>query len=249
MKYLSFLFLLLFSGYSNLLADDFPERPSPPRLVNDLAGMMDESSVNQLEQKLRSFNLTTSTQIAIVTISDLGPYEVADYAQKLGERWGVGQKEKDNGILLLVSLKPRKIYIATGYGAEEYVTDARARRIIETVIKPKFKDNDIYGGLNDGVEAIKQLLDGKFAPEPPQPKSKKFSFIIVIIIIIVLIFIIKKGKSGPGGGTGIGGPMMWGGGWGGFSSGGSSFGGSSGGSSFGGFGGGSFGGGGAGGDW
>ena len=192
-----------------------------------------------------AFNDSNSTQIAIVTIKSIEGYDIADYAFKLGEKWGVGQKGKDNGILIVVAPNDRKVFIATGYGAEEYVTDAMARRIIEQKFKPSFKNNNYYQGLEDGTNDIIDLLTGKFKAEPEQ------RIIIIVIIIILLIKIFGGGNRGGGRTFNSSGPIFWGGmggfgrGFGGGSSGG--FGGGGGG--FGGFGGGSFGGGGAGGSW
>jgi uncharacterized protein len=242
--------------FSNAFAQTLPERPNPPKLVNDFAAVMSSSEVSSLEQKLVAFNDSNSTQIAIVTIKSVEGYDIADYAFKLGQKWGIGQKGKDNGILILVAPNDRKVFIATGYGAEEYVTDAMSRRIIEQKFKPAFKNNNFYEGLEQGTNDIIDLLTGKFKAEPQEVKGKhKGSFlkiIIIVIIIIVLIKIFGGGNRGGGRTFRSSGPIFWGGmggfgrGFGGGSSGG--FGGGGGGG-FGGFGGGSFGGGGAGGSW
>lgn len=233
-----------------------PERPNPPKLVNDFAGVMQSGEVAALEQKLVAFNDSNSTQIAIVTIKSIEGYDISDYAFKLGEKWGVGQKGKDNGILIVVAPNDRKVFIATGYGAEEYVTDAMARRIVEQKFKPSFKNNNYYQGLEAGTNDIIDLLTGKFKAEPQESKGKhKGSLLKIIIIVFVIIFLIRIfGGGNRGGGRTFrsSGPIFWGG-MGGF---GRSFGGGSsgggfggGGGGFGGFGGGSFGGGGAGGSW
>lgn len=235
-------------------AQNLPDKSNPPKLVNDFAGVMAANEVAALEQKLVAFNDSNSTQIAIVTIKSIEGYDISDYAFKLGEKWGIGQKAKDNGILILVAPNDRKVFIATGYGAEEYVTDAMARRIIEQKFKPSFKNNNYYEGLEAGTNDIIDLLTGKFKAEPQEVKGKhKGSFLRIIIIIIIIIVLIKIFGGGNGGGRTFrsSGPIFWGGfggfgsrgGFGGFG------GGSSGGGGFGGFGGGSFGGGGAGGSW
>jgi uncharacterized protein len=253
-------FLLFIGLFTMLLGQTFaqtlPERPNPPKLVNDFAGVMSSNEVAALEQKLVAFNDSNSTQIAIVTIKSIEGYDIADYAFKLGEKWGIGQKAKDNGILILVAPNDRKVFIATGYGAEEYVTDAMSRRIIEQKFKPSFKNNNFYEGLDAGTNDIIDLLTGKFKAEPQEVKGKhKGSFLKIIIIIIIIIVLIKIFGGGNRGGRRTfrsSGPIFWGGmggfgrGFGGGSSGG--FGGGGGGG-FGGFGGGSFGGGGAGGSW
>jgi uncharacterized protein len=238
----------------NLFAEDFPERPQPPKLVNDMAGMLDAGQVQALEQKLVSFNDSTSTQIAIVTLTSIGGYAAGDYAFRLAEKWGIGQKGKNNGILILVAKESRDVFIATGYGMEEFVPDALAKRIVELTIKPQFKEGRFYDGLNEATTQVMGLVQGKFTAEDlPKQKQEKGgtppAFIVIIIILFVIMSLIKRGggRGGPGSRT-IFGHRNYGG-WGSFSSGGGIFGGGGGGGGFGGFGGGSFGGGGAGGKW
>ena len=109
-KFKPFLLVILLISqvvFSSLQAQDIPDKPVPPRLVNDFAGMLSRQEVNALEQKLVAFNDSTSTQIAIVTVNSLNGYDKVDFADRLGEKWGIGHKGKDNGILILV--KPRNI--------------------------------------------------------------------------------------------------------------------------------------------
>ena len=114
-----FVLLLLFSAFGLKAQDEFPQRPEPPRLVNDLAGMLSGGEQQQLEAKLVQFGEQTSTQIAIVTVPTLSGYDRADYAYRLAEKWGVGQKGKNNGILILVKPKTAnekgEIFVAVGY--------------------------------------------------------------------------------------------------------------------------------------
>ncbi len=122
--------LLIFSFKVN--AQEFPERPVPPRLVNDLTGMLSGQEVDALERKLVAFDDSTSTQIAIVIVSDLSGYDKADYAQRLAERWGIGQKGLDNGVLILVKPKTSgsargEVFIAQGYGLEGIMPDISLR--------------------------------------------------------------------------------------------------------------------------
>ena len=258
--YLFFFFLVLAIGAFAQDASDIPPRPNPPRLVNDLANMLRPEEVQALEQKLENYNDTTSTQIAIVTVTSLGPYEVADFAYRIGETWGVGGKGKNNGILILVSKNERKVNISTGYGLEAVVPDALAKRIIEQIIKPAFKRNDYYGGFNSATDQLILLASGQYKAEPKDygnggSSSVMFWVIIGVLILFILAQMFKGGGGRRGGGmrtlmnpyggfgtfgdfsSGRGGFGGWGGGSGG------------GGGGFGGFGGGSFGGGGASGDW
>ena len=250
-----FLFLFLVSfivPFRTIVAQDFPTQSNPPKIVNDFARLIDAAQVQELENKLVAFNDTASSQIAIVTITDLGVYEISDYAFKLAEKWGIGQKGKNNGILILVAKTQRKTFIATGYGVEEYLPDAICKRIVELTINPSFKQGNFYQGLSDGTDEIINRLSGKFDTKGDKKvkKGKGISpFVIIIIIFIILLILMRNSGGGSGGRTfGNSGiffmpPIGRSGGFGGFGGGGGSSGG------FGGFGGGSFGGGGAGGNW
>ena len=266
MKKNRFYILVLFIVLSaiaplNAYTQDIPGRPNPPRLVNDFAGLLSGAEVNALERKLVSFNDSTSTQIAIVIVKDLNGYAPADYAQRLGDKWGIGQKGRNNGILILVKPKSEtkgEVQIATGYGAEGPVPDLICSDIINNEILPAFRKGDYYSGLNNATGTLMSLIRGEFtASEYAQRVSKgsgkgiPLGFIIFFIFIIISIISRKSGGSNSKN-ISTGGLPFWllmgmlgsgrgshNGSWGGGNSGGG----------FGGFGGGSFGGGGAGGSW
>jgi uncharacterized protein len=245
---------------------DFPPRPEPPRLVNDLAGVLDDEVVPRLENTLVDFARQTSTQIAIVTINNLGDYDAGSYAFQLAEKWGIGQGDKDNGILILVQPKSTGVkgqaFIATGYGLEGVVPDAVANRIVDTEMIPRFKENDYTGGVISAVQVLANLTRGEYTADGYMEKTGRSGFpggvIVMIIFGVILISAFRNQKSRHSsvgrslpfwlllGMMGSGG-RSHSGSWGNFSSGSGSFGGGGGG--FGGFGGGSFGGGGAGGSW
>ena len=128
--------LLLVAGSGR--AQTTPPRPNPPRLVNDLAGLMRPDEANALEQKLVAYNDSTSSQIAVVTVPSLDGDEIANYAQRLYEAWGIGQQGKNNGILVLVAAQEHQARIQTGYGLEGAVPDALAKRIISNTLVPAF---------------------------------------------------------------------------------------------------------------
>ena len=137
---------------SFLQAQDLPEPMRPKRIVNDFTQLFSPQQQQALEQKLRNFNDTSSTQIAIVTVPTLQGYAPSDYAQRLAEKWGVGQKGKDNGVLLLIKPKSRtekgQVAIAVGYGLEGVIPDAIASRIIRNEIIPEFQQNNYYRGVS-----------------------------------------------------------------------------------------------------
>lgn len=245
------LFLLLTLTVS---AQDIPPRPNPPKLVNDLANQLNPTEEASLEQKLVAYNDSTSTQIAVVIVPTVGEYPMADYAFKLGREWGVGQKGKNNGIVLLWAPDDRKVFIATGYGMEGAVPDAIAKRIVSQEIIPEFKNKMYYRGLDRGVDAIMRAAAGEYEAEPATQGEEGFPLGLVFIIFMIIMFIILRNRGGGGGRGGgyrsSGGPIIWPynthSSWGSSSG---SFGGGGGGGGFGGFGGGSFGGGGAGGSY
>jgi uncharacterized protein len=227
-----------------------PARPSPPRLVNDFTGgFITPSQRDALEQKLVSYNDSTSSQIAIVIVEDLKGYSANEYATALGRKWGVGGKEFSNGIVVLVSTGGgegnRDAYIAVGYGLEGAIPDITVKRIVENEMIPEFKSGNYYRGLNKTTDALIKAAAGEY--KASSKKIKRGIGIGAIIFLIMLIIFFSAG-GGRGGGLGTGwiiGSMMSGG----LGRGGSGGGWSGGGGGFGGFGGGSFGGGGAGGKW
>jgi uncharacterized protein len=254
------------AGLSIAFSQEIPARPVPPRLVNDFAGILTADQAGSLERKLDAFNDSTSTQIAIVIVPTLGGYAKSDYAQRLAEKWGIGQKGLNNGVLILV--KPKQpdsngeVFIAQGYGLEAVIPDITCAEIIDNDILPAFRAGDYYEGLNKATTTLMGLANGEFTAQQYGQKVKKSTGKGVPLgLIIFIVFIIIAMISGRSGGSnnkhiGTGGLPFWmllgmmnsGGGshsgsWGGFSGGGG------GGGGFGGFGGGSFGGGGAGGSW
>ena len=176
MRYpLLLLLLLLYSlaAFSQVPADKLPPRPSPPRAVNDMANVLSQREQQQLEQQLRNFNDTASTAIIVVTVPTTGPYEIADYATALGHKWGVGRADVDNGVVLLVALKDRKVWIATGYGSEGAIPDAIAKRIVEQIIKPRFRQNDYYGGIREATQALMSYTAGEYSDLATGPRQER----------------------------------------------------------------------------
>jgi len=241
-----------------------PAKPVPPRLVNDFASLLSADQVNQLERKLVEYNDTTSTQIVVITVTSLDGYDIDDMAQRIGKAWGVGQSTTDNGIVILI--KPRignesgQAAISTGYGMEELIPDAVARRIVDNEMIPYFKENNYYGGINAAADIIFDLASGRFKAADYVDNTKNSPLGILIPIIIIILVVVFMGKNKGSGQHNIGSSNLplWillsmlgsggrgsSGGWGGSSGG---FGGGGGGG-FGGFGGGGFGGGGASGSW
>lgn len=221
--------------------------PRPDRLVNDYACILPESTIKQMEDSLRLLSNKTSNQITVVTVTDLYGYTPNQYATEIGERWGVGQKKVDNGVVILIKPKTRsskgQFYIATGRGLEGALPDVFCHRIIEDKVIPILKENNDYEKATwAALKVIMPVCRGEYDYETYQDDEDLGPWGWAFMIGLLLVFI-AIGIWGPSGGTYTSSgrtSSFGGGGWG------SS---SSSGGGWGGFGGGSFGGGGAGGSW
>ena len=235
----------------NLFSKDIPPVPNPTIFVNDYANALQAQERTALEQKLYDYFKQTSTQIVIVIDQSLEGDDAFGYSQKLAQSRGIGEKEKDNGLLIYVALAERKMRIQVGYGLEGAMTDAISKRIIDGILKPNFKEQNYYNGFNEATDAIIKTIAGEGFTNDRKANKEKTPWGLIIIIAIVLIAVFLRGGKGGrrgGGGGGIAEALLWGTlANGGFSGRGGSGGGGD--RGFGGFGGGSFGGGGAGGDW
>lgn len=231
-------------------AQTFP--PLSGRVV-DAAEIIPDDREAALTEKLAAVEADTSRQFVIATVPSLEGYDIADYGYRLGRAWGIGQKDANNGLILLVAPNDRKVRIEVGYGLEPIMTDALSSVIINTQIVPRFRDGDFPGGIEAGADAIIEQL--KLPPEEAEKRAAAASESrrggegidpAVIFWLIVLFFFVlptvmaafgRKGKRyrrrsgigpvviwGPGWGSGSSGGS-WGGGGGGFSGGGGSFGG------------------------
>lgn len=253
------LIINLFLVLSLILNAGVPEKPKTERLVNDFAKVLNANQARALEQKLVKYDSQTSTQIALVTLTDLNGLESIEMATRIMETWGVGG-EKNNGIVIVFKPKTAsskgQIAITTGYGVEHLVTDALAKQVVEYDLIPYFKQGDLYGGFDNGTNVLMSLTSGEFTGTDyladRQRGSSRGSFVFVLIIIFFIISRISRarrfGQMSSGGSSlpfwlllGMtGGGSRHSGSFGDFSSGGGSFGG---------FGGGFGGGGGASGSW
>lgn len=240
------------------------ERPSPQRLYNNLSKEFpDFISADQaavLEEKLEVFSNETSNQICIVIVDDLNGYEAGQYATELGNKWGVGKKDKNNGVVILI--KPtggkgqRSLFISVGYGLEGAIPDLATKRIRDEEMYPYMAQGQFYEALDNATNKLMQLAKGEInVKDYTRRRNEEGGGLLTFIIlaVIILIMIIRMFRGGGGGRTysGLGNAMMWGmlSNMGGRRGGSSWGGGSSSGGGWGGFGGGSFGGGGSGGNW
>ena len=253
--------LLVLAG----IAHAEPKFPELTGRIVDEAGLVKYEDRQAIEAELKELEAKSTDQIAVVTLKSLQGYTVEDFGYQLGRKWGIGQKGKDNGVLLIVAPNERKVRIEVGRGLEPLMTDLMSTLIIQSRILPAFRRGDFSGGIKAGVHDIRDVLLGD-AEEvkkrarggaKPQQGIDSTGLIVLAVWIAILVFAVymnrrqmramqqagyRPGKRRGGGGNVVVVPGGWGGGWSGGGSSGDSGGGWSGG-------GGDFGGGGASGDW
>jgi uncharacterized protein len=252
MRWLATLFVAVVVGFFVATAALALTFPALTDRVVDEANILDAGTRAALTQKLADLEAKTTDQLVVVTLKSLQGTSIEEYGVELGRRWQIGQKEKNNGALLIVAPNERKVRIEVGYGLGGALTDAVSRLIIENAILPRFRAGDFAGGIARGVDDIISVLSGdaeewqrQAAKRPDAPGWGPLLNILLAIALIIFFFWLISGP--PGTGTrrrGSSGPIIW------APSSGSSWD-SGGGFSGGGFsgGGGSFGGGGASGSW
>ncbi|MYL98110.1 methanol dehydrogenase [Novosphingobium sp. FGD1] len=240
-----------------------PQFPKLSGRVVDAANVIPDAEEARLVQKLEALERQSRRQFVIATVPSLGGYEISDYGYQLGRAWGIGQKDANDGAILLVAPNERKVRIEVGYGLEPILTDGMSFLIINRQILPRFKAGDMLGGIEAGADAIIRQLTlppeeaQKIAAQADARRADQGDDIslgtVIFILMIIFFFVLPILRSVAGGGgrrrSGFGAPIIWlpggfggdddHGGWGGGGWGGGGFSG----------GGGSFGGGGASGSW
>lgn len=232
---------------SMLLAVDFPT-PTPYKYINDYVGVVEQEYVQKIVSVGKELEDKTTAQVTAVIVDSLQGMSIEEYAVELFRRWGIGQKGKDNGVLLLVAIKDREMRIEVGYGLEGAIPDGKAGRIRDEYIIPYFKEGDYSKGVYYGYLALAREVAKEYNveltldvnAELPESSSDSVSmdeiiFIIIFLVVVVLIFsrsriryIGPRGPMGPGGFGGFGGSGRSSGGFGGFGGGRSGGGGASG---------------------
>ncbi len=236
---ISIVFVLL---GSTLLSLDVPKLKSA---VNDYANIINSKDEEKLEALLRDVEAKTSSQVALLTISSLQGENLEDYSLRVAQTWKLGQKEYDNGVLLLVALNEKKIRIEVGYGLESIITDAKSGYIIRNYMVPGFKKGDFTGGITNGLLAISGLVTenfeitdeelAKYNQQQKAGKRKQIPFGLIIFLFMFVFGGLGRRRGGlftalflgsmlSGGGRSRG-SSGFGGGFGGFSGGGGGFGG------------------------
>lgn len=250
-KLLMVLFLMVLGTYM-CYAEWAPAKTN--RMVNDYAGLLSNSEQATLESRLEAFSDSTSNQIVLITTNTLDGDEIKAVGQRIGQSWGVGGSDYNNGVIILIlcsETEGNEAAILTGYGLEGALPDLFCKRILDDRMIPHFMEDDYYGGIIEALEVIEPTVLGEYDYEKYQIRERRegvFSLLFTIIILVIIFYCLSRySKNHPNGGNGNysgGGTTFtnFGNSWGNFN-------GSSSGGGFGGFGGGSFGGGGASSRW
>jgi uncharacterized protein len=224
--------------------------PPPAAHFNDYAGVVPADTARRLDEKLREFEKQTSTQVVVAIFPELPSPSLEDFTIRTAESWKAGNKEYDNGAVLFVFVKDRKLRIETGYGLEGALPDALARRILDDTVVPRLREGDWAGGLEAGIDAILAATRDEYQPPPKKGRGTPTGALVILVVFVLLfVLLVALGKAsagqtysgrgahrrgrtwgggstwGGGGWSGGGGGGWSGGGGGGFSGGGGSFGG------------------------
>lgn len=185
------------------------EVPKLTGYVNDYANMISQSARTKLENELKTFEQTDSTQIVILTVPSLEGEVIENFSIKVAESWKIGQKGKDNGIIFTVAKQEKKMRIEVGRGLEGKLTDLMAGRIIDLVVKPKFKRGDFDGGFTAGISALIDATRGEFKAEKNDRRQKHddssrfVTFLIFAAITVLVLGSISRILGGISGAVGL----------------------------------------------
>lgn len=156
--------------------------------IVDEAGLFSHAQKETLESTLSAHERATSNQIVVVTLASLQGYDIADFGYQLGRAWGIGTKERNNGVLLIIAPNERKVRIEVGYGLEGSLPDAIAHSIIQNTILPAFKAKNYFEGASKGVNAIISAIKGEYKADETTQKSAQHSFVVPLLFFFFMVF-------------------------------------------------------------
>lgn len=187
-KFLIVSFFLL-ASVSILAAAKIPSYSGP---VTDLAGLLDQNAKIRLEQKILAYRDSTTNEIGILLIKSLDGASIEDYSHDVFNVWGVGKKDKDNGVLFVLALKERETRLEVGYGLGEALTDLECKRIIarDGPVAQKFRNKDFAGGINELIDGVITAIAGEYSSKESSGGTSAFKVIFWIILIVIIIIIV-----------------------------------------------------------
>src|SRR5210317_507682 len=176
-------------------AQALQEIPALRERVTDLTGTLSGQARSALELKLKSLETQTGSQVAVLIVPTTGAEPIEAYALRVVEAWQLGREKIDDGVLFLVAMNDRRMRIEVGYGLEGALPDARAKRIIEDIVAPKFLSGDYSGGIEAGVDAIATVVRGEPLPRPQPPQATTGGFSVFSLLPVILIVSMVLGGS------------------------------------------------------
>lgn len=204
MKKAAATFLLIFTFLAAFA--QIPDAPNPPRLVNDLAHVLTQPQIRELEQRLVAFNDSTSNVICVVTVNSLNDMTAEEFAYEIGDKWGVRSKDKNNGVVILIKPKTDtkgEVRIEVGYDLEGVLPDIVANDIANDTMIPYFKNNDYYGGINAALNTILSIVAGEISYKryEKDDTGELIAAIAIIVFIMLFVFILLGGNRNKGNGN------------------------------------------------
>jgi uncharacterized protein len=188
--------ILIFTGIGFCADADFPGYTG---YVNDYANILSGETKDKITALAGEIEAKTTSQLAVLTIDTIAPLDIETYAVKLFEKWGIGQKGKNNGVLVLIAVKDRQARIEVGYGLEGAIPDALAKNIIEKSMIPFFKNGDYNAGILQSIAVISKLIAGEYNVEISESDSikieapsKKFSIFDFLFLALVIIMVVRR---------------------------------------------------------
>lgn len=197
------LFVITGIGFGAII----PDYDRMQKHVTDTAGYLTKEQASILNQKMAQFETTSSTQVALVTVETLDGLEPVNYAQQLFKKWGIGQKDKNNGVLLLVAKKENKIRIHVGYGLEGVLPDITAKQIISKQIRPLFNDKKYYEAFDIGTGSIMKVCAGEYAGVAKSDELSTTAKTAIVIFVIIMLIILIYSATHPESDIGL---LVWG---------------------------------------
>ena len=171
--------------------------------VNDYAGLISKSDKQKLELKLKEYEEKTSNEITILIVKSLEGENLEDFSIRVADSWKPGKKGKDNGVLLLISKKDKKIRLEVGDGLTGKLTDLLSGRVVDGEISPKFKDGDFYKGIDNGVSMIIKIIEGEYTQDNYNKEQRTQGFIVAAVIAVIISVIVGAINSVAGGIVGV----------------------------------------------
>ncbi|MCB4235824.1 TPM domain-containing protein [Kaistella anthropi] len=193
----------MFLGLSVIaFAQLVPKKPAVLYPVYDQVNLLTAAEKEQLNQKLIKFADSTSTEIVVIIIPNSGGEDVNYLATMYGEKWGIGEKEQDNGIVFLIATEDQKMAIQQGRGVEKYLTASVAGQILDYIVTPNFKQGLWYQGIDRGTTALMEAVQGKFKPITKETSDHEGLSVLQILVIAFFVFLILSFLFGNKGGGG-----------------------------------------------